>query len=415
MAPRESSDKIYCEYCGNGFHPNGFPNHLKKCEREHDTEQSGEAYRVRKAMKRPAVTHHEKQTKPKKDTVNLDNEAIGQDDCNSDTQKDAETSSPSVGRIADSAYPSSQYSEHELDSIKTIYHPASGKQTKIQRFKEYQTSHEEMHYTSPDTKPWSPFRSRTDFEVAELALSASMNKEQTTKLIELLHHVAYGHDKFTIQNETDLKKTWELASEKTTKFVKDEITVPYRDDPQRFEVLYRPLWEWLEELLSTKELVSKMEWDAKQLYKFNGQEWCRFIDEPWTADKWWNIQSSLPQNGKPLCILIYADKNKLSSFGTAKGYPVIARCANLPIDIRNGVGPGGHIVGWHPIVPEDSAHTHKKDFVDFKSIVWHESASKIFESIFQYSQTGYAMTCGDLISRLLFPLVMIASSDYEEQ
>jgi len=33
------------------------------------------------------------------------------------------------------------------------------------------------------------------------------------------------------------------------------------------------------------------------------------------------------------------------------GYPVVARCANLPTDIRNGNGVGGgRVVGWLPIV-----------------------------------------------------------------
>ena len=40
-----------------------------------------------------------------------------------------------------------------------------------------------------------------------------------------------------------------------------------------------------------------------------------------------------------------------SSFGTAKAHPVIARCANLPIEIRNGEEiDGGRVVGWLPIV-----------------------------------------------------------------
>lgn len=44
------------------------------------------------------------------------------------------------------------------------------------------------------------------------------------------------------------------------------------------------------------------------------------------------------------------DKAKLSSFGTEKAYPVIARCANLPDWIRNGEGiGGGRVVGWQPI------------------------------------------------------------------
>ena len=52
-------------------------------------------------------------------------------------------------------------------------------------------------------------------------------------------------------------------------------------------------------------------------------------------------QTNLPKNAKPLTFCIYADKTKLSTFGTQKGYPVIARCTNLPVELRNGTGIGG--------------------------------------------------------------------------
>lgn len=62
-------------------------------------------------------------------------------------------------------------------------------------------------------------------------------------------------------------------------------------------------------------------------------------------------QSGLPNGAKPLTFCVFADKTKLSSFGTQKGYPVIARCTNLPVKLRNGTGlGGGRIVGWLPIV-----------------------------------------------------------------
>jgi hypothetical protein len=62
-------------------------------------------------------------------------------------------------------------------------------------------------------------------------------------------------------------------------------------------------------------------------------------------------QSQIPEGGSPLCFILYADKIKLSSFGTTMGYPVIARCANLPTMIQNGNGFGsGHVVGWLPVV-----------------------------------------------------------------
>lgn len=64
-----------------------------------------------------------------------------------------------------------------------------------------------------------------------------------------------------------------------------------------------------------------------------------------------NHKDKLLTDGKPFCIILYADKAQLSSFGTEKGYPVIAWCANLPIHICHGKGlGGGRVVGWLPIV-----------------------------------------------------------------
>ena len=66
-------------------------------------------------------------------------------------------------------------------------------------------------------------------------------------------------------------------------------------------------------------------------------------------------QSKLPDDGKPLCITLYADKTQLSSFGTAQGYPIMAQIHNLPHHIWNGKGLGAtQVVGWLPIVCSNS-------------------------------------------------------------
>ena len=63
-------------------------------------------------------------------------------------------------------------------------------------------------------------------------------------------------------------------------------------------------------------------------------------------------KSSIPENAKPFCLILYADKTKLSSFGGQKGYLVMAQCENLLVGIWNSEGTlgGGRIVGWLPIV-----------------------------------------------------------------
>ena len=64
-------------------------------------------------------------------------------------------------------------------------------------------------------------------------------------------------------------------------------------------------------------------------------------------------KSQLPgDNAAPFAFILYADKSHLSSSSKVKAYPVIARCGNLPVNIRNGnrgLG-GGQLVGWLPIV-----------------------------------------------------------------
>ncbi|KAJ3858689.1 hypothetical protein EV359DRAFT_51930 [Lentinula novae-zelandiae] len=279
----------------------------------------------------------------------------------------------------------------EQNDVKIEYHPNSGKPTVIERFDIHTADHDHVPSKDSHLRPWLPFRTRMDFEVATLALECSMNDKQTEKLIMLLNHVQQGFDKCTLKDYKEVQDTWDLAAEKSTKFTQDVIHVPYRETINDFDVHFRPLWDWLQELLMDKDI-------------------------PWTADRWWKLQDTLPANAVPLFIIFYADKNKLSSFGTAKGYPVVARLANLPTDIRNGVGEGGgRVVGWLPVVSEDSNRSNKTDFVNFKAIVWHESVLKILESLIEYSQTGYSMFCGDQIWRLIYPLLLLESSDYEEQ
>ncbi|KAF9457225.1 hypothetical protein BDZ94DRAFT_1342125 [Collybia nuda] len=140
------------------------------------------------------------------------------------------------------------------------------------------------------------------------------------------------------------------------------------------------------------------------------------ICEIWDYASTKSTLSALPEDGKPLCFIIYADKTQLSSFGTAKGYPVIARCGNLPVNIRNGKGVGGgRVVGWLPIVDEDSGETGKKAFVNHKRVVWHEAVSLILKEVAKYSRTGFTFACADEITRILYPLILILSADFEEQ
>ncbi|KAH9971889.1 hypothetical protein BJV74DRAFT_799089 [Russula compacta] len=91
--------------------------------------------------------------------------------------------------------------------------------------------------------------------------------------------------------------------------------------------------------------------------------------------------SRIPDGGNLLTFILYADKTKLSSFSTSKGYPVVMHCANLPT-----------------LVAEDPKDSKKPDFVNLKSL-----------------KTGCWVECSDGIQQWIFPVVLILSADYEEQ
>lgn len=119
-------------------------------------------------------------------------------------------------------------SERRADDIKVEYHPGSGKQPSIIRFEDYgKTSTSELQLP-PNATPWRPWRSRTDFDVAALALDCYMNAKQSDRLIQLLHRVREQRDEFTLKDNKEMQKTWDLAAERSTKV----HSYPYRSRMQ---------------------------------------------------------------------------------------------------------------------------------------------------------------------------------------
>ncbi|KAG2356754.1 hypothetical protein BDR07DRAFT_1453323 [Suillus spraguei] len=270
---------------------------------------------------------------------------------------------------------------------------ALGIKAKVYAFEDFQRN--PMAATSdplPNKKPWLPFKSRLEFEVAQIALEAVLNNDQTDRLIKICRQCAIGNDKFTFENHKDIHRKWDAASQHVTGFTKEVISMTYEDKSWDFEVHYRDLWEWAADLLRDPRLFPHLTFDAQHLSKFD-------------ADAFWDLQSQLPEGAKPLIFKLYADKTKLSTSGTAKAYPVVTRLANLPTDICNGEGiGGGYVVGWLPVVKED------KEFV--KKPGW--AFSRILASLTSKSKMGQWFECLDRLSRWFFPSILILSADYEE-
>ncbi|KAG1833304.1 hypothetical protein DFJ58DRAFT_719440 [Suillus subalutaceus] len=303
------------------------------------------------------------------------------------------------------------------DDIKIEYHLNSNIETKVYGFDNFEHHAADFLVPPPDGQPWHPFKSQLEFEIAEIMLEVGFNNQQTDRLIKLCHRCAVGKEKFTFKNHKDVCNMWEAALHCITKFTKEVISVPFNGDGELrdYEIHYRDLWELAADMLQNPRLFPHFMFDAHCLSKFDGNTFVSFVDEPFTARDIWDVQSQLPPGAKPLAYILYADKTKLSSFGTAKGYPVYARLANLPTAIRNGRGVGGgYVVGWLLIVKDEKLHSGKPSWVDFKNTVWHKSFARIISLLASKSQTGQWFECLDGIKRWFFLCILILSTDFEE-
>ncbi|KAF9559091.1 hypothetical protein CPC08DRAFT_638156 [Agrocybe pediades] len=243
--------------------------------------------------------------------------------------------------------------------IRVEYHPNSKRQTEYWESKDFRnasTVAPKNDSASPSYPPWHPFRTRLDFELCEFIQEAHLNAGQIDSLISLMDEVLKDPQSFTLSGSQDVTNLWSLARNLSEGFTEHNFTCKYKKQDRSYVVWSRPIWEWCTELLNDRDLITELHWDAEKVSIFmedggNGPE--RRIDEPWTADAWWDIQSALPAGAKPFFILLYADKTHLSSFGLTgeKGYPILAHCANIPTETRNSNEIGGaRLVGWLPIV-----------------------------------------------------------------
>ncbi|KAF8981781.1 hypothetical protein BDQ17DRAFT_1337171 [Cyathus striatus] len=267
--------------------------------------------------------------------------------------------------------------DNQQEFIEIEYHPHSGKHPIRVPIEKYDTMNSETVLQNNideiwgESKPWHPFRTAKDLEFAEMCTRICSN----------------------VFN-------W----------------VSYKSKNYEYEVLHRPVWDWVKEVISHSVISRIFTWHAERRYHILGDKKVCFWNEPWTGNKFWKLQDSLPKETFPVCLLLWSDKGRVSDFGGQKSYPVIARILNLPSGVRNSNGfAGGHIVGWLPIVGDDAENTGKHSWANHHRVVWHDAMFHVLESLVEPATTGEWFECGDKIIRQLLPSIFIYSLDYEEQ
>ncbi|KAJ7789214.1 hypothetical protein B0H14DRAFT_3574529 [Mycena olivaceomarginata] len=101
-------------------------------------------------------------------------------------------------------------------------------------------------------------------------------------------------------------------------------------------------------------------------------------------------------------------------------FPIVARSLSLPSEIRNTSGNGGGVfLGFMVMVkdpgnPKDRTDKENYEFAQFKREIYQQVLEIIFSSLYLRSWRGEVVTCGDEITRVLYPGFLIESLDFEE-
>ncbi|KAI0814933.1 hypothetical protein BC629DRAFT_1436013 [Irpex lacteus] len=308
-----------------------------------------------------------------------------------------------------------------VDDIRVEYHPGAGMKpsTIVYPFDQYRQVRPEVDFASTLDEPWRPFQTRGDFEFAEIVHESRMSHAATERLLKLIRGVQTGEVELTFNSQSDVRRAWEKASDFYPMFSKSTVSAVYKKTRPEYDFHHRPMWDWVVQQIEDPKLAPFFHWDAQKLWIYDGHRWVRFWEEPWTAEMFWDVQSDIvtsDDEGKPVGLIVWADKSKLSTFGTQKGHPIVVRLSNLDATIRNGGGVGaGRVVGMVPVIHEPAGEKYKKNYIDWKNAIYHETFRILLEQIYGHSRTGYRLKCGDNKERTVYPFVHIITADYEEQ
>ena len=103
------------------------------------------------------------------------------------------------------------------DNTRIEYHPSSGCRSQTFAFKDFIRVAPDSPPHPVDLDPQVPFKTREDFEFAELALRTGMLKAQVNVMIDLFHKCIKKEGSFTLSNYAEMHKKLALASERLPK------------------------------------------------------------------------------------------------------------------------------------------------------------------------------------------------------
>ncbi|KAJ7613048.1 hypothetical protein FB45DRAFT_759393 [Roridomyces roridus] len=272
-------------------------------------------------------------------------------------------------------------------------------------------------------KPYAPWRTLADFEYTEGAVKGLLKSDLIDfQLKRIGGDWTEGRSKISLQNYREYRHALTCATTAGVQFHKGTAEAKIWGETRKYSFFYRNPWEWIKTLLQDPSLACHSNWKSRKMFYSEGDHTERFVNEPWTGNRWWEVDDELPQpNPFAHCWLplhIWLDKGLVTKH--VKMFPIVLRALWLPSEIRNASGNGGGVfIGFMVVVtdpgdPDDRTDAQNYEWAQFRREIYQQVLETIFAALYRPACTGETITCADNVTRVFYPGFLIESLDMEE-
>lgn len=101
---------------------------------------------------------------------------------------------------------------YNVDDVKIEWHPRVGREPEVMSWKDWGERSAPKVTRPSNSTPWKPFfKTREDFELADIFRKYGMKVDDQDKVIKLMKAGPDGKSKVTFEGAADVTNAWELA------------------------------------------------------------------------------------------------------------------------------------------------------------------------------------------------------------
>ncbi|GJF00252.1 hypothetical protein PsYK624_165340 [Phanerochaete sordida] len=264
---------------------------------------------------------------------------------------------------------------------------------------------------------WGPFASEEEWQLARwLVKKVGHNDTQEFLKLPLVQRFGLSYENkdrlYKAVDELPTGPKWQRKDIPITGDLTDGNGKPLTEN---LEVWYRDPVECVQELLGNPMFTNHLAYAPERVYRDHARKE-RNIDEMYTADWWWDLQSRLPAGATVAPIIVSSDKTKLSQFrGDQTAWPVYLTIGNLSKEVRRSSSMHGSILLGYLPVGKFSCYSAG----DARSLgrydAFHKCMEAVLKPLIDAGMHGVEMVCADRRERRIWPVLAAYVADYPEQ